>query len=224
MQVSVQTLPMTKVRVNTSSKNNVARMKLFRCAQWLRGHSATLRRLRCQRFTASSSSAPLPLSGIRVVDLSRVLAGPHCSQLLGDLGAEIIKIEHPNGGDETRSWGPPFTAASSSSAYYLSCNRNKKSISIDFKSKSGQEILHKLIAESDVLLNNFIPGTLQRYKLDFDHLRHHINPSLIYCSITGFGDDGPYRLRNGYDLVIQAMGGMMHVTGTEETPCKTGVC
>ena len=105
----------------------------------------------------------------------------------------------------------------------LISNRNKKSIRIDIKSNSGQEILHKLIAESDVVLNNFIPDTLQKYKLDFDHLRHHVNRSLIYCSITGFGDTGPYRLRNGYDLVIQALGGMMHITGTEETPCKTGV-
>ena len=169
-----------------------------------------------------SSSSQLPLSGLRVVDLSRVLAGPHCSQLLGDLGAEVIKIEHPERGDETRSWGPPFTPKSNTSAYYLCCNRNKKSITVNIKSDKGQQILHKLIAESDILLENFIPDALKKYNLDYEYLSEHINKSLIYCSITGFGQDGPYKHRSGYDLVIQALGGMMHITGNEE-PCRTGV-
>eukprot|EP01084_Bolivina_argentea_P184921 318922_1 len=168
-------------------------------------------------------SSNLPLSGIKVVDLSRVLAGPHCSQLLGDLGAEVIKIEHPEHGDETRSWGPPFTSKSKTSAYYLSCNRNKKSITINIKSNKGQKILHKLIAQSDILLENFIPDTLNKYNLNYEYLYENINKSLIHCSITGFGTYGPYKYKNGYDLVIQAMGGMMYVTGTKDEPCKTGV-
>eukprot|EP01083_Nonionella_stella_P236686 831036_1 len=166
-------------------------MMLFRTTSFIYSHTI--------QYSRYFSSTNLPLSGIRVVDLSRVLAGPHCSQLLGDLGAEVIKIEHPEHGDETRSWGPPFTEKSQSSAYYLSCNRNKKSITVDIKSSKGQQILHKLISKSDILLENFIPDTLDKY--------HY----------------GPYKYRSGYDLVIQAMGGMMHVTGTKDDPCKTGV-
>eukprot|EP01083_Nonionella_stella_P236685 831034_1 len=177
---------------------------------------------RCFRYFSNTSSH-LPLSGIRVVDLTRVLAGPHCSQLLGDLGAEVIKIEHPEHGDETRSWGPSFTLKSSTSAYYLSLNRNKKSITVNIKSSKGQQILHKLISKSDILVENFVPDTLEQYNLDYQYLHDNVNKSLIYCSITAFGSTGPYKYRKGYDVVIQAMSGMLHITGTKSSPCKTGI-
>src|SRR5215216_2068207 len=161
-----------------------------------------------------------PLNGIRVLDLSRVLAGPYCTMVLGDLGADVIKVESPEG-DETRGWGPPFAAGES--AYYLCVNRNKRSISVDFKTDAGREILHKLIQRSDILVENFRPGTLARFGLDFESAAA-INPNLIYCSISGFGQTGPLHDKPGYDFMIQAMGGLMSITGEPDgEPMKVGV-
>ena len=164
-----------------------------------------------------------PLTGIRVLDLSRVLAGPYCTMVLGDLGANVIKVESPEG-DETRGWGPPFTGgARGESAYYLCVNRNKRSIVVDFKTEEGRKIIHELIRRSDVLVENFRPGTLRRFNLDFDSASA-INPKLIYCSITGFGETGPLRDKPGYDFMIQAMGGLMSITGDPGgEPMKVGV-
>ena len=161
-----------------------------------------------------------PLHGIRVLDLSRVLAGPYCTMVLGDLGADVIKVESPEG-DETRGWGPPF--AEGESAYYLCVNRNKRSIILDFKTDAGRKIIHQLIKGSDVLVENFRPGTLARYSLDFESVSN-LNPNLIYCSITGFGQTGPLRDKPGYDFMIQAMGGLMSITGEPDgEPMKVGV-
>ncbi len=169
-----------------------------------------------------------PLKGVRVLDLSRVLAGPMCTQLLGDLGAEVIKVERPGAGDDTRQWGPPFLQdgdgnPTRESAYYLCANRNKRSLAVDIGTAEGQELIRRLAAESDVLVENFKTGGLKKYGLDYDRIRE-INPSLVYCSITGFGQTGPYASRPGYDLLIQAMGGLMSITGPEDgEPCKVGV-
>ena len=170
------------------------------------------------------------LDGIRVLDLSRVLAGPWASQTLADLGAEVIKVERPDQGDETRSWGPPWqqppAGTSSASAYFLSCNRAKRSITVDFTRPEGAQLLRELAGKSDILLENFRPGGLARYGLDYESLSEH-HPGLIYCSITGFGQTGPYRDRAGYDLLLQAMGGLMSITGEAESaggkPAKVGV-
>jgi formyl-CoA transferase len=161
-----------------------------------------------------------PLNGIRVLDLSRVLAGPYCTMVLGDLGADVIKIESPEG-DETRGWGPPFI--NGESAYYLCVNRNKRGMVVDFKTEEGREILRGLVKQSDVLVENFRPGTLARFSLDFESVSV-INPTLIYCSITGFGQTGPLRDKPGYDFMIQAMGGLMSFTGEPAgEPMKVGV-
>ncbi len=161
-----------------------------------------------------------PLQGIRVLDLSRVLAGPYCTMVLGDLGADVIKVEPPEG-DETRGWGPPF--AEGESAYYLCVNRNKRGIVINLKTDEGKKILRDLALQSDVLVENFRPGTLEKFGLDFATL-HELNPKLIYCSITGFGQTGSMRDKPGYDFMIQALGGLMSITGEPEgEPMKTGV-
>ncbi len=161
-----------------------------------------------------------PLQGIRVLDLSRVLAGPYCTMVLGDLGAEVIKVEPPEG-DETRGWGPPFTGGES--AYYLCVNRNKRDIVINLKTDEGKTILRELAMQSDVLVENFRPGTLQKFGLDFETL-HTLNPKLIYCSITGFGQTGSMKDKPGYDFMIQASGGLMSITGEPDgEPMKTGV-
>jgi formyl-CoA transferase len=161
-----------------------------------------------------------PLQGIRVLDLSRVLAGPYCTMVLGDLGADVIKVESPEG-DETRNWGPPFVEGES--AYYLCVNRNKRSIVVDFKTEQGRATLQQLIRKSDVMIENFRPGTLARFALDFESASV-LNPSLIYCSITGFGQTGPLRDKPGYDFMIQAMGGLMSFTGEPDgEPMKVGV-
>ncbi len=161
-----------------------------------------------------------PLNGIRVLDLSRVLAGPYCTMVLGDLGADVIKVESPQG-DETRGWGPPF--AEGESAYYLCVNRNKRSIVVDFKTAEGRDILHRLVQQSDVLVENFRPGSLARFSLDFESASA-LNPNLIYCSITGFGQTGPLRDKPGYDFMIQAIGGLMSFTGEPDgEPMKVGV-
>ncbi len=161
-----------------------------------------------------------PLHGIRVLDLSRVLAGPYCTMVLGDLGADVLKVELPEG-DETRAWGPPF--AEGESAYYLCVNRNKRSIVVDFKTAEGRDIMSRLIRQSDILVENFRPGSLARFSLDFESASA-LNPNLIYCSITGFGQTGPLRDKPGYDFMIQAMGGLMSITGEPDgEPMKVGV-
>ncbi|MGX5801007.1 CaiB/BaiF CoA transferase family protein [Bradyrhizobium sp. Arg314] len=168
-----------------------------------------------------------PLKGIRVIELARILAGPWAGQLLADLGADVIKVESPDGGDDTRKWGPPFVMSHDgenlSAAYYHSCNRGKRSIAIDFSRPEGAETLRKLVATADVLIENFKLGGLKKYGLDYESLKA-INPRLIYCSITGFGQDGPYAPRAGYDFIIQAMAGMMSITGEPgREPQKAGV-
>ena len=162
------------------------------------------------------------LSDIRILDLSRILAGPYCTMVLGDLGAEVIKIEVPDKGDDTRQWGPPFTE-DGDSAYYLSVNRNKKSITLNLKTKEGQSILRKLISQSDIVIENFKVGTMTKWGLDYENLQK-IRPGLIYCTITGFGYSGPYQELPGYDFIIQALGGLMSITGpTNGPPSKVGV-
>lgn len=161
------------------------------------------------------------LNTIKVLDLSRVLAGPYCTMIMGDLGAEVIKVEAPNGSDETRGWGPPFK--NDVSAYYLTANRNKKSITLDLKSEEGVEVIKKLASESDVVIHNFKTGTMERFGLGYDTLAE-LNPGLVFCSITGFGETGPDRNMPGYDFIIQAMSGLMSITGTKESgPQKSGV-
>ena len=162
------------------------------------------------------------LGGIRILDLSRVLAGPACTQLLGDLGAEVIKVERPGIGDETRTWGPPFVkdgsdADSSESAYYLCCNRNKRSVAIDMSRPEGLELIKRLLGRSDVLIENFKVGGLAKYGLAYDDLKDEF-PGLIYCSITGYGQTGPYAPRPGYDMIAQAMGGLLSMTGEPDRP------
>lgn len=155
------------------------------------------------------------------MDLSRVLAGPYCSMILGDLGAEVVKVETPDGGDDTRKWGPPFQKGVS--AYYLCANRNKKSITINLKSTEGKEIIKKLVKDSDVVIHNFKTGTMERLGLCYESLKS-INPGIIFCSITGFGETGPYKNLPGYDFIIQAMSGFMSITGDKESgPQKTGI-
>lgn len=160
------------------------------------------------------------LDGVRVVDLSRVLAGPFATMLLGDLGAEVIKVEPPFG-DETRAWGPPFLGPFS--AYYLTVNRNKRSLVLDLKTDGGRAVLLDLVRTADVLVENFKPGTMERFGLGYDVLRRH-NPRLIYVAISGFGQTGPDRALPGYDFIVQAMGGMMAITGEPDgPPLKVGV-
>lgn len=162
------------------------------------------------------------LSGITVVDLTRVLAGPYCTMILGDLGADVIKIEMPERGDDTRHWGPPFTK-DGQSAYFLSANRNKRSLTLDLKSERGQEVLAQLIRRGDVLVDNFRAGTLD--SLGFDESRRmELRPDLIYCTVTGYGYTGPYRDQPGYDFMVQALAGLMSVTGPAEgEPTRTGI-
>ncbi len=162
-----------------------------------------------------------PLDDLLVVDLTRALSGPFCTLMLGDLGARIIKVETPDGGDDTRGWGPPFVGAES--AYFLTINRNKESLTLNLKDERGKAILLRLLARGDVLVENFRPGTMHRFGLDYDtlHLEH---PRLIYASISGFGQDGPFRERTAYDLILQGMGGLMGITGEAGgTPVKVGV-
>ncbi len=175
---------------------------------------------------------PGALSHIRVLDLSRVLAGPWAGQIFGDLGAEVIKVERPGSGDDTRHWGPPYVkdAAGNDSreaAYFQSANRNKQSVTVDFTQPEGQRLVRELVQNCDVLLENFKVGGLATYGLDYDSLKA-INPRLIYCSITGFGQDGPYAKRAGYDFMIQGLGGLMSLTGKPDGeegagPMKVGV-
>jgi len=157
----------------------------------------------------------LPLKGLRVVDLTKDFAGPFCTMILSDLGAEVIKVEKPGTGDETRAWGPPFVDGQS--YYFLSLNRGKKSIVLDLKTVVAQKIIRKLVQDSDILVESFRPGTLARYRLDYPSLRR-VNKALVYCSISGFGQTGPYRDRPGYDITAFAMSGIMSTTGEEGRP------
>lgn len=173
----------------------------------------------------------LPLRGIKVLDMTRVLAGPYCTQILGDLGANVIKVEHPERGDDTRAWGPPYApytpypprSGPGESAYFLAVNRNKKSLALSFKHKAGIDILHKLVVGTEIFVENFLPGTLAKYSLDYKTLSA-INPGLIYVSITGYGQTGPYAYRPGYDVMVEAEFGLMHITGSRDgPPVKVGV-
>ncbi|MCA9003343.1 MAG: CoA transferase, partial [Planctomycetes bacterium] len=162
-----------------------------------------------------------PLQGYRILDLSRILAGPFATMMLGDQGADVIKVERPGCGDDTRTWGPPF--AGGESAYYLCCNRNKRSIEIDWKTPEGIETILELADQSHVLVHNFMPGLMEEMGLGYEVLRQR-NPGLVYASISAYGQDGPYRERPGFDMVVSAVGGLMHITGERGgPPCKVGV-
>jgi formyl-CoA transferase len=175
---------------------------------------------------------PAALDGIKVLDLSRVLAGPWCTQILADLGADVVKIERPGVGDDTRTWGPPFIKDANGNdtdqaSYFTACNRNKRSVTIDMATPDGQALLKQMAAQADIVVENFKTGGLKQYGLDHESLRA-ANPRLIYCSVTGFGHDGPYAERAGYDLMIQAMTGMMSITGRPDDvpgggPLRVGV-
>ncbi|MEX2160872.1 MAG: CoA transferase [Anaerolineales bacterium] len=162
------------------------------------------------------------LHGIRVLDLTRVLAGPYCTMVLGDLGADVIKVEEPDKGDDTRQWGPPFLE-NGQSAYFLSANRNKRSLTLNLRSQEGLQVLRELVRTSDVLVENFKTGTLERMGLSWDELKK-LRPDLIYCTITGYGYTGPHKDRPGYDFITQALGGLMSITGeVEGEPMRVGV-
>ncbi len=168
-----------------------------------------------------------PLEGLKVVELARILAGPWAGQALADLGADVVKVERPGGGDDTRGWGPPFLAGENGerldAAYFHACNRGKRSLAVDFEKPEGQEIVRRLATQADVLIENFKTGGLSKYGLDYASLSA-VNPRLVYCSITGFGHDGPYAHRAGYDFIIQGMGGVMDLTGEPDgEPQKPGV-
>jgi crotonobetainyl-CoA:carnitine CoA-transferase CaiB-like acyl-CoA transferase len=168
-----------------------------------------------------------PLHGVRVIELARILAGPWAGQILADLGADVIKVENPDGGDDTRKWGPPFVMGHDgenlSAAYYHSTNRGKRSIAVDFSTPEGAESIRKLVATADVLIENFKAGGLKKYGLDYKSVME-LNPKLVYCSITGFGQDGPYAPRAGYDFIIQGIGGLMSITGEAgREPQKVGI-
>ncbi|SMQ47320.1 unnamed protein product [Zymoseptoria tritici ST99CH_3D7] len=181
--------------------------------------------------TPAGDASKLPLAGLKVLDMTRVLAGPYCTQILGDLGADIIKIEHPTRGDDTRAWGPPYASyteqsgkqGQGESAYFLAVNRNKKSLGLSFQSPSGVAILHKLVENVDIVVENYLPGALAKYKMDYETLSK-INPQLIYASITGYGQTGPNAKRAGYDVMVEAEMGLMHITGHRDgPPAKVGV-
>lgn len=176
----------------------------------------------------SAMPASGPLAGLKILDLTRILAGPFCTQIFGDLGADVIKVEKPGAGDDTRAWGPPYVkdaagADTSESAYYLSANRNKRSLALDIARPEGQAVIKRLLKTSDVLIHNFKTGGLEKYGLGYEDLRAEF-PALVYCAITGFGQTGPRAAQPGYDLLAQAMGGMMSITGPADgAPHKAGV-
>lgn len=177
--------------------------------------------------TTPESAASLPLAGVRVVDLTRVMTGPFCTMMLGDMGADVIKVEQPGRGDDTRHWGPPFVGGNDDepgeSAYFLSVNRNKRSLTLDLKSPAGQDALWRLIESADVIVENFSPGTIDRLGFGYEAVKTR-QPGIIYASISGFGQTGPSRMRTAYDLILQGMSGMMSVTGPPGgPPTKLGV-
>lgn len=164
-----------------------------------------------------------PLNGIRIMDLTRIVAGPFCTMILSDLGAEVIKIERPGTGDEARKWGPPFIGGTTETSYFISLNRNKKSICIDLKSQKGRNLLYEMAKKSDVLVENYVPGKLNEIKLGYEDFAK-VAPHLIYCSITGYGSEGPYKTKPGYDVIAASVGGLLHITGPRNgEPVKVGV-
>ncbi|XP_058789995.1 succinate--hydroxymethylglutarate CoA-transferase [Phymastichus coffea] len=170
---------------------------------------------------STSSDDKSPLNGIRVLDLTRIIAGPYCTMILGDLGAEIFKIEKPGVGDEARKWGPPFFENTKESTYFAAVNRNKKSVCVDLK--KGRDIIYELVKKCDVLVENYVPGKLSEMGLSYDQIKD-VAPHLIYCSLTGYGYEGPYSKRPGYDVIAASLGGLMHITGPKDgPPCKVGV-
>lgn len=189
-----------------------------------RGHLKIALVTNCQKSISTAVDSP-PLEGVKVLDLTRIVAGPFCTMTLGDLGAEIIKIEKPKTGDECRKWGPPFIGneQTKQSCYFLCLNRNKKSICIDLKSQKGKEIIYELAKKCDVFVENYIPGKLDDLKLSYNYLKE-IAPHLIYCSITGYGPSGPYSKKPGYDVIAASIGGLLHITGNQNgEPVKVGV-
>lgn len=191
----------------------------------------TLRHIALKLFKVNSISLKIakmcysyaPLSGVRILDLTRIVAGPYCTMILGDLGAEILKIERPGSGDEARKWGPPFIGDSEEACYFIALNRNKKSVCVDIKCRKGREILYDLAKTADVLVENYVPGKLDEFGLGYEDFKV-VNPGLIYCSISGYGPDGPYRNKPGYDVIAASLGGLLHITGPENgEPVKVGV-
>lgn len=171
----------------------------------------------------NQSPENFPLNGIRIMDLTRIVAGPYCTMILGDLGAEVIKIERPGIGDEARKWGPPFIGNTKETCYFISLNRNKKSICVDIKSTKGRHLLYELAEKSDVLVENYVPGKLTEIALGYEHFAK-VAPHLIYCSITGYGSVGPYKNKPGYDVIAASVGGLLHSTGPRNgEPVKVGV-
>lgn len=183
-----------------------------------RGFASTFHR--CSAFSTSLDPLKYPLANIRVLDLTRIIAGPFCSQILADLGADVIKVERPVTGDESRNWGPPFLENSTDSVYFLACNRNKRSICVDLK--NGLDVIYDLAQTCDVLIENYVPGKLDKLGLGYEQVKKFA-PKLIYCSITGFGSSGPYKNRAGYDVIAASVGGLLHITGEKATPSKVGV-
>ncbi|XP_050465378.1 succinate--hydroxymethylglutarate CoA-transferase [Cataglyphis hispanica] len=176
---------------------------------------------KCEREFCQTEDNRSPLNGIRILDLTRIVAGPYCTMILGDLGAEILKIERPGDGDEARKWGPPFFEGTQESTYFMSVNRNKKSVCIDLK--RGKDIIYDLAQTCDVLVENYVPGKLDSMGLGYEDIAK-IAPRLIYCSLTGYGSQGPYANRPGYDVIAASLGGLLHITGPKDgPPCKVGV-
>lgn len=191
--------------------------------KWIKTkHLLNIYNIKNQRHTCTSiADNKSPLSGIRVLDLTRIIAGPYCTMILGDLGAEILKIEKPGSGDEARKWGPPFIEGTEEATYFLSVNRNKKSICIDLK--EGRDVIYELAKKSDILVENYVPGKLKNMGLGYEDISK-VAPHLIYCSLTGYGYEGPYTNRPGYDVIAASIGGLLHITGPKDgSPCKVGV-
>jgi succinate--hydroxymethylglutarate CoA-transferase len=187
--------------------------------------SSNWRRIVCSKFATnvkeSNDPSKFPLHGVKILDLTRIIAGPYCTMVLSDLGADVIKVEKPFVGDDSRKWGPPFLNNSEDSVYFLACNRNKRSVCIDLK--KGLDLIYELATKCDVLIENYVPGKLDQMKLGYEDVRK-VAPSIIYCSITGFGSVGPYAKRPGYDVIAASMGGLLHITGEQEgDPVKVGV-
>lgn len=191
--------------------------------KWIKTkHLLNIYNIKTQRHTCTSiADNKSPLSGIRILDLTRIIAGPYCTMILGDLGAEILKIEKPGTGDEARKWGPPFIEGTEEATYFLSVNRNKKSICIDLK--EGRDVIYELAKKSDILVENYVPGKLKNMGLGYEDISK-VAPHLIYCSLTGYGYEGPYTNRPGYDVIAASIGGLLHITGPKDgSPCKVGV-
>ncbi|XP_076763458.1 succinyl-CoA:glutarate CoA-transferase [Xylocopa sonorina] len=184
--------------------------------------SPNVSNVKSQRYVCTNiEDGKSPLAGIRVLDLTRIIAGPYCTMILGDLGAEILKVERPGAGDEARKWGPPFLKGAKDSTYFLCVNRNKKSICIDLK--EGKDIIYELAKKSDVLIENYVPGKLKTMGLGYEDISK-VAPHLVYCSLTGYGYEGPYANRPGYDVIAASIGGLLHITGQKDgPPCKVGV-